>query len=178
MPSTVRPLRKIQTANSTSAAFTAFTSIIPTTTKPSGTGVFDLLSETVSENVGRRIPAYIQIQPFGVGTDTTTFVIRVIGWSRTIDSTPTTEVWVPTHLADLTCTLSVPTANALTNGVSNVFCDTIAETKGGDDVYSISPAIDTPASVKLGLRGSELIQFDFDMTGATSGNALWRLLDE
>lgn len=174
MSVTVNQLQKSLSANSTA---TAFSGKAATTTKPSGSGVFDLLDSALGLHIGEKISKFIQLIPYGAGADTTTFSMRLWGWSQTNDDT---EVWIPQLLAELSCTLAAgtPGADFTALTASNYGCDTITLVAGDQDADIISPANDTPGSAAVHLRGSELIEFTYDMTGATSGNCLWRVFDQ
>lgn len=173
MPLTVTKLRKALATNDTGTSFAAK---IPTTTKPTGDGVFDLLSESLGVSVGETIPHFIQIIPYGTNGDNDTFDMRLIGWSRSTDATP---VWVPQLLVDLNVVLGNISGAAI---AANTFmADAITIAKGDGDAPEISPANDTPASILVHLRGCELIEFDWDLAGAQEGasmNAFWRLTDQ
>lgn len=175
----VFPFRKARATNSTATDFTAKNA---TTTKPSGTGVWDLISGDDRVTFGHEIPKFVNLVPYGVGADTTTFALRLWGWNRL--APPGTAdadlIWIPQLILELAVTLSTPTATPI--GASNVFADTIAVTDGPEAAGGwrdlISPASDTPASILIHTRGCEILEFDFDMTGATSGNCLWRFMHD
>jgi hypothetical protein len=167
------PLRKALATNSAAAAFTAKT---PTTTKPSGDGVFDVLGEYGWAS-GVHGPSHMQIIPFGTDANDETFDMRVWGWSKTRDATP---IWVPQMLLDLTITLGNIAATDV--GASHFLADTIVVNEGpaaGDAWYSlITTADDTPASILMHLRGCELIEFDWDAVTAASVNCFFRMMSE
>lgn len=164
--------QKLLTANSTSTGFTAsYIAPVAAASVPT-TGVIDVYQDkaTVSDNM--------QIMLFGAGADNTTFDVRVIGWALTTDGV----TYVPTPISLLsTCTLS---ATVGATGLALVATDRLVDTitlgtgfNAGVSADVSSPTGDLPASVLLDIRGFDKIQFDFDMTGATSGNILYRFVD-
>lgn len=171
MTATALILRKAVSANATSATFTGKT---PTTTKPSGTGVWDMLAEATGLHLSRSLSKFINLIPYGVGSDTNTFSMRIWGWSKTNDTTP---VWIPQLLTEVSCAISTGTSFANLTA-SNYCVDTITTVAGDTNAQIITPANDIPGSLLLHMRGCELIEFDFDMTGATSANCLWRVMDQ
>ena len=159
------------------ATATSFLSTIPTTTKPTigdrstSGGVIQIGSDT------EVIPNNLLIVPFGVGNDTNTFVMRILGWRATKKGS-LGVLWIPILLGEFTCTLTTATGVAGAYlVVADKFCDTIAVvgTSGNANVdYVItSPTGDLVAHLTIDLKGCRLVEFQFDMTGATSGNALY-----
>jgi len=168
-------------ALATSSTATSFATLISTLTEPSGDGVFSF--KTV-------IPEELMVSFFGAGADNTTFDARIVGWDKIGTTTP---LWVPRILASFSCTLSAQvgvTGAALVS--TDRFADTLtmnstapqakftdtdgagAATRGTVPIFS--PANDLIAWAKVPLCGVDKIQFDFDMTGATNGNAVFRYL--
>ena len=173
MSVTAHPFRKAVTVSATSTSYTAK---VPTTTKPSGTGVFNLFDRDLGIAIDTYIPKYLLLVPFGSDANDETFDMRLWGWSKTLEATP---LWVPQLIADLNCTLGNIAATAL--GTNHFLCDTIVIDKGSAEKTFLdptSPADDTTGSVLAFLRGVELIEFDFDLTGGAGANCLWRPLDE
>lgn len=161
---------KLVDTNDTSSSFT---SRIPTITKPT-TNILNQ-NTPIIENV-------LMLAFFGAGTENTTFDARVIGWNAMAfvktDGSPG-ELWIPTPLAQFSCTLSatVGVAGAPVTATDK-FVDTITAASfnptGGSEI--VSPTGDLIAHAVLDAKGCDLVQIDFDMTGATSGNALSRWL--
>lgn len=179
MSTLVYPFRKAVATNATSSSFTAK---IPTATEPTGTGVFNLFDRDMGLAINTRTPDSIQIVPFGANDDNDVFNLRLWGWNKIYSPTTgltSATVWVPQLILDLACTLGNISAAAIT--ASNFLCDTIAVTKGpaaGPWRDLITTTTDTAASIITHTRGSEKIEFDFDLdTNCDSMNALWRLLD-
>lgn len=178
MSVTANPLRLALATNSTSTGFTAKTA---TTTKPSGNGIFDLFSPTLGLSLVGNIPRFIELLPFGKDGSDDTFDMRLWGWSRVSDSTLTypATVWVPKLLLQLNVVLGNIAITGISTG--NYQADTITIAKGDSTSPIISTANDTGASVMAHLRGSELIEFDWDLAGAQEGvsmNCFWKLMDQ
>lgn len=169
MPSPVYPLRRVLTANTTSSSFTI---PIPKATEPSGSGVIDLLSTELGWGLGSMVPSLLQIIPFGVGTDTQTFDMRVYGWSKVASET----LYMPSLLIDISAALGPGVGTAI--GTDVLVVDTITVNDGPADSSEWRSLIDCqedmPASVAVHTRGFRYLSFDFDMTGATNGNAFVR----
>lgn len=185
MPVSTHVYRKVQSSNSTASSFSD-ADTEPTATEPSGTGVIDLLDPDLGWGSGTKVPSYLEVVFFGAGTDTQTFDCRVTGFNAAIgaiDDLPldTAPVYVGTILADVTAALGPTTGcDATAIAASNLMADTLTLNEGpaeGAFVSVISTGDDTPASLLLHTRGNRYLSFKFDMTGATSGNALVRPVD-
>lgn len=169
---TVYELRRALSANSAASAFTAK---IPVATKPSGTGVFDLFDRDLGIATHVCAPDYIQVIPFGTDANNETFNLRVWGWSRV-----TELLWIPQLLCELAVTLGNIDATAI--GASHFLADTVVLTYGaaadsGTGTSILAPANELPCSALVHLRGSELIEFDFDLVTAAAANCYWRVAD-
>lgn len=156
--SSTAELAKIRSANATDTSFPARP---VTTTEPAGNGVLDLRQFT---------PSNLVVIPFGSGSDNTTFDLRIIAWNRI------GTLWVPTILAQASCTLS---ASVGVSGQSVTDTDRFADTvtlsliaSAGVDAFAKSPANDTPATIVVDALGAEKIEIVFDLTGAAGANAL------
>lgn len=156
---------ELLTSNSTAASFTA---LAATATEPTGAGVIDL------PLTGDAVNSFLQLIFFGAGADNSTFDARVSGWSK-VDT-----LWVPTPLVEVSCTLGAAVGVA-----SQAVLDTerFADTLSLAAAYSglagslatvVSPAGDLVARLLLDLQGFRKFQVQFDMTGATSGNAIYK----
>lgn len=181
-------------ARQTNATDNGFPARVPTKTAPTGKGdnvaqatasaVFNLAG---TPSVDGRVETEswhnrIIVVPFGVGSDTNTFSVRVIGWRRAYerdsDMRDDTALWVPVTLAEFSVALSTPTGAAgSVIGVTNLFADTITltGTSGNDDIdISItSPADNTIAHAVIDLKGFQKVELTFTTGGsATSCNAL------
>lgn len=149
---------KLLAANSTDATFPARA---PTTTEPSGVGVITL-------GAGRAVPPDLTFLFFGAGANDQTFNVRVIGW-RKVDG-----LWVPFLLCQATCTLSSAITGVAGQPVANtdLVADTVSVTNGIG--VGTTPVADSlPAYLEVGSKDCQKVEVVFDMTGATSGNALY-----
>lgn len=185
------PWRKVRSVNCTDSSFD---SRIPLAVDPfvtagasgdSGTATGSSVMRITDELNGGQAQSGMHLQFFGVGADTTTFSARIIGWSPMVSSqlsvvTPETQIWIPNFLIEVSVALSVMTGLANKAIVATeVFADTITVvgTTGGTagiDYKIRSPANDTIADLYVDLWGNTEVEVVFDMTGATSGNALCR----
>jgi hypothetical protein len=176
---TISPIKRALTTSSTA---TSFASLISTITEPSGDGIFSFPA---------RVPWGLHLSFFGAGADDTTFDARLVGWDR-IGTDPALTLWVPRALVSFSVTLStqVGIANAkvietdrfadtlvvhATVAPQSVFTDLVsaaAATRGTVEIFS--PANNLIAWAKVPLNGCEKVQFQFDLTGATNANAVFR----
>ena len=164
---TMHQLRKALASNSTDNSWSAKA---PTTTKPSGNGVFEL-------SASGKVDKWLVLQPFGSDAQNEAFDVRVWGWVKGDDDDSTiSNLWVPALLADLTCTLGNIAASDL--GTNNFLADTITENDGDSDggvlVETVSPAEDLPSAVHVNLRGCGLMEFAFNRDTAAPANCLFR----
>jgi hypothetical protein len=173
------PLRRALAANSTASAFTAK---VPSATKPGGVGIFDVFDANLGYAIDTKMPKFINLIPYGSDANDETFSMRLWGWSRVENpGADDHNSWVPILLLQLDVTLgNIAMATVAAN---HFLADTIAVGKGADEESGsgasvISTTNDTPGSILCHLRGVEVIEFDFDMTGAAGGNCYWRLMDE
>lgn len=166
------PLRKAFAANSTSADFTAK---IPTSTKPTGTGVFDLCDSQYGVGTNGLVPQFLQLIPFGGNSNNETFSLRVWGWSQVVNQT---ALYIPQLLVELAVTFGSIDGTAIATNM--LMADTLVVTYGATDEKTlgttvISPANDVSASALVHLRGCQFIEFDVDLTGTgDAGNVYWR----
>jgi len=171
-------------ALATNAATNGFTALASTLTEPTTAtdGVIDLAPNGFIENNN------LLLIPFGAGSATNTFKIRIVGWAKANPAPLSTSVvcWIPIPLYQFTCTLS--TFTGIATGVvlnTDKLCDTIAITLGNEltDCSKISPANSTaavanvPGQVMVDVKGWNKIQILIDTGGvATNGNCLYRAL--
>lgn len=148
---------KILASNSDSAAWP---SRIPTTSKPSGSGVFPGGCDL------------IETQIFGAGADTNTTAMRVIGWNKV------GTLWVPEVICQLTAALSIMTGVAGAPVVAtDLFADAITVAEGADKATTHDAPADTITSVLVTTKGYELLEFTFNRgVSATNSNGLFRRL--
>ena len=164
-------LRKVRSSNSTVSNSGNFTATAPTTTEITTDTAGVIRPNTKGAGW---IPTRVKVTPFGVGSDTNTFLLRILGWSEI------NKLWVCELLWQGTCTLTTVPGIAGTDVDENQkFCDTIATAEGNDgvDCQPFSPANDQIAHVVVDVKGAEFLEFQFDRNGsATSANALVKFL--
>jgi len=150
----------------TNATDTSFASTIPTVTKPTGDNVIDV------DKTSGQVCNNLMLLFFGAGADNATYDARVYGWQKIGD------LWVPTLLAQITCTLStVVGVSGQSVADTDRFADTYALATGFNanvSVEVVTPASNTIGHVLIDVRGFSKIEVDFDMTGATNGNTLYK----
>ncbi len=117
------PPRLIQKALNTQGTLSSFASKIPTVVPPTGDGV--KTNEAGDET--------LEVYPFGLGNDNTTFDFRIIGWRRT--SMKPGAQWVSTVIAECTATLSAAQLGCPAGGSEGAiptqfYADTIVLNKG------------------------------------------------
>jgi hypothetical protein len=166
------PFVKARTANSTDSSFP---SKIPTGTEPTGTGVIEMVGNGL--NSGMPSGNCLLLLPYGTGSNNDTFNMRVIGWS-VIGNDPITQLWVPTILAEVACTLcgAVGVAGKLIVAAER-FVDTITITTGnaGVGLDVVSPTGDVIGSIMVDAKGSQKVEITFDIvSGTTDMNCLYR----
>lgn len=177
-------LQKMLATNGTAAS--SFASRVPTIVEPTGAGVFDIGG---GQNAPGNVlgPNNLFCQFYGVGSDTNTFKVRVIGWNVIAEPTNldrTKRMWVPAVLAEVTCTIKSAIAPATAGALltTEYMADTIVVvgTSGnqgvGDDF--VSPADGAmPGHVLIDLRGCQKVEFLFHRnSSATSCNGLFKKL--
>lgn len=152
------PYTPIFGTNSTSSSFA---SIVPRVTPPTGAGIREL--ET--NGTARR---WANIIFYGAGSGT--FAAKVIGWQKT-EASNSTGLWIPTVLLpSTTFTLGSVTGVA---GYDVADTDKFATASITETTLIVpSDATDGIQTVRVGLFGFSKLQIAFDMTGATSANAL------
>jgi hypothetical protein len=127
----------------------------PTTTEPTGDGIFDLVTSGQSAS-------FAAIKFFGTRTsaDNETFAARLTAW-RKIAGTAGIDLWIPTPLLALSLTQGLSTGvNGAPVGASEYFADTIVvSTAFAPASYEvISPADDSIGLIKVDLFGSQKLQ--------------------
>ncbi len=162
--------------HATNATDSSFASKIPKFAAPSGDGVIGLGHPY---NSGVISPNGLMLAFFGAGSENDTFDARIIGWS--LAGTDASKIWIPTPLAQFTCTLSAGIGvaggylTATDRTVDTIITHaTIPIGTAGVDWQIASPANDLMASVMIDTKGAQALEIIFDMTGATSANALYK----
>lgn len=157
-------------ARATNSTDGSFPSRVPTVTAPtSNDGTITIQS----------YPVWLAIVPYGTGSATNTFNVRVIGW-RQYGSTGSTAgvLWVPTPLLEFAVTLGTTTGVAATEVLNTeLFATTLGDpTTGignlGVNCQQITPGDNSISHYMFDTHGSSVIEVLFDMVTATSGNAL------
>lgn len=121
----------------------------------------------------------LMLVPYAVASDTNTFNVRVVAWHAVgqPNNDPNKNLYVPTPICTLACTVSTPTGLAGTQVLNTeLFCDTIAITDGDASLVKVySPANDTIAWAVIDFLGAPYVEVLFDtVTGTTSMNALYK----
>lgn len=181
--------RPWQKARATNATDTSFSARPPTITEPSGDGVVGLAGPAP----GGVAPGRVVFIPYGAGDDDDVFDLRLLGWRRVGSGAgPADVLWVPTILAQFTCTMGTAVGVAGAPVVATErFCDTIvihatitAQLKSTDTdgagaastghVLVCSPANNLVAHAVVLTEGCEKVELLFDMTTGdpTNGNCL------
>lgn len=120
------------------------------------------------------------LKPYGSGSNTNTFSLRVIGWSYLIEGDPNTAIWDPTILVELQATISstpIGLAGKLVKA-TDLFATSIAVTTGNANVSmeQVSPGSGIAAHAVVDLKGFQKVEFVFTTgSSATDCNLLWRL---
>ena len=157
----------IRSSNSTA---TSFASRIPTTTEPTGDGVYDCHPGGVAQDA---VLNYAMFVPFGRDTPGLTFDMRIFGWSLVAGSS--TDVYIPIRLVQCSCTLGSATGVDGSNlEDEELICDTIASVTGSNLRTVVSPADNTIAHMIVDVTGFCKVEAIFDRTGATQANCLIR----
>ena len=163
--------KSVLSTNSTATA--AFSGKTPTTTKPSGDAVIDMLNDDTGLSIGRRIPEMLYLLPYGTDANNKTFNMRVWGWS--VDFTdPDSQIWIPQLLIQVNCTLG--NISFSDKGASHFLVDTIAETTDNVSATTVSPTGDLAGHIRLPLLGAELVEFEFTTNGEVSPAAAMNCL--
>jgi len=151
----------------------------PTATTPTGDGVLSIGGGETGQ--GGKVSNGLLIVPYGVGSATNTFSMKIYGWrsvrQRQGATTPIIPLWVPYLLASFTCTLCT-LAGVAGTPVDNthLFCGTITLGVGNANISNeiISPTGNVMASIILDRKGSQLVEVRFGTGGsATSANCLY-----
>ena len=170
-------------ALTTSYPTNGYPALIPTTTIPSGAGVFFPGGQPAStyvlghENLPSSLstPYSIAACFFGAGAENATFSSRLIGWKQTrgIDAL---SLWIPVPLLQVQCTLGTTVGVASADAdATDRFADTItlAAAYGVTDqngVLVTSTTGDLVAHLVASIHGFGAFQWIFD-TGGSATNA-------
>lgn len=169
-----QPLRLVRAANDTSSSFG---SRVPTTDKPSGSGVIDLGGYGMANQNG------VLLLPFGTGSDGNTFSLRVLAWHWIVDPLITKAkptLFVPFLLCELSVTLSSgnPGVAGSILGSTQYFAKSISLTTGNANVSAetLSPAASgVLAHATADMKGAQMLEVIFSTgSSATDCNALYK----
>lgn len=173
---------RLRRALATSSTSTGFTAKVPTSTEPTGAGIFDLYDEELGIAKCGRIPRWILLMPFGTDGSNDTFSFRLWGWTQvtcnTVNLTGDQNLWVPQLLAEIAVVLGNISFTLI--ATSHFMADTLTLSKGYTGPVN-SPANDTPGQIMVDLLGNRKIEFDWDLAGAQEGvamNCYWRMVDD
>ena len=163
---------KVFATNGTTAG-TSITGKTPTTTEPTGDGVFS--TRTKRGEFGNHA-AFVF---FGTSAANQTLLAKITGWQRVdITGTATLTLWMPVSLLYLTITLGAATGVASTLvAATDYIADTIVATTAYTSQYEIiSPADDTVATVKVDFFGCQKLEVQLVRNGSSaSTNCLARV---
>lgn len=169
------PWRILSATNFTDSSFTERAS---TATRPSSSVRAGVIDKYAPPNGGGHVVQnWLLLRFFGVGNDDTTFSARVLGWRESISATGAVY-YDQMLLAQYACILGNLAGVAGTNILdTNKEVDTITLTypSGGTaDNIIVSPGNNIRGAwAAVDMRGCLFPEVEFDMTGATSANALW-----
>lgn len=162
----------------------SFPGRIPQVLAPSTVSPQTVSSQSIFDNVTNgNTASNARIIPFGVGSATQTFSVRVIGWSdaQPVAGSSNLPLWVPTILCEYLCTLSTVVGVADSAVLSTEkFCDTIAlvSNRGtdGQDTTKFSPTNNLIAHFLVDLKGAKKVELCYSVGTNTDCNALVQLL--
>lgn len=113
----------------------------------------------------------IIVWPFGVGADDITFSMRIVGsWKGELS-------WGQSVL--FSCTNVCSTAVGVAGGdvlATDRYSDSITLVDGAAENIINTTTANTPALALVDMLGAQYIHFQFNMTGATSGNCMFAYL--
>lgn len=167
---------RLKILRSSNDSSTAFATIIPTLTDPRNDSDSANVVEYPSSKEGV-VADRIKVIPFGAGSDTDTFDMRLWAWDFLKETGTLGGIWIPTLLCDVSLALSTPVGIASHKPVNtDRFVDSVTINHGDDNVNirELSSAENLISYFVIDMEGAELLQFDFDMTGATNGNCLYK----
>jgi hypothetical protein len=153
---------------------TTFGSVSPTTTIPSGGGVFTM------PGTGEE-PNDVKFLFFGGPSGNPTFAFRVIGWNPTapltLGGSDSVPLWIPDELCAGTGTVGTMPGNASFSAPSSSsFTTGLTITNGNQnvDVKVHNPGDNLPASLSIDMEGSQMGQLQIMSADSASMNAFWR----
>lgn len=158
----------------------SFPSRIPTTTAPATVSPQTVTSQNIFDNVAvGNTYNNARIIPFGTGSATQTFSVRVIGWTdaQPVAGSSNVPLWMPTILCEYLCTLGTAVGVASSAVLATEkFCDTVAlvANRGtdGQDTTKSSPTNNLVGSFLVDLKGSKKVELCYSVGTNTDCNAL------
>jgi hypothetical protein len=168
---------------------------LPTLTEPyagdkgtaTGASVIDVSGSEIDNNPSGgsiSVPEKMVIMPYGIGADTNTFSLRVIGWiplDRTVSPQGSNVVWIPQVLAEFVATISSSLPGPGVDLLSTEYlANTLTLVSGYNttDNLTNNPALTkVPAFATVDLKGITKLEFSFTTgASATSCNCLYRFI--
>lgn len=175
---TAESWRKLKATNFETTSFAA-TLGQSTKTKPvadADTGLIEMIPSDIRP--GASAPDSLLLKFFGAGSNDQTFSCRI--FARSLEESM--QSWESVLIAQFALTLgNLAGAAGCAILDTDLECDTIVLTHGNDDVdvSIVSPANDIRgANARIDGLGGRLVTVHFDMTGATSGNLLYRKVSD
>lgn len=160
------PVFDFQKAYATSSTDSSFDALVPTVTEPTADGVVTLSG--VATNNGQTYGKMLVI-PYGAGADDSTFAMRIHGWQKI------STLWIPVPILEVACVLStVVGVTGASLVATDRIVDTMTETLAPDTAVFYSTTGNRVAWLTFDTMGFQKVEFSFDMTGATNGNALYK----
>jgi len=157
--------------HSTWATGTAFAAIIPTTTKPSGDGVLNM----VMEGHGAHLFNQVRFVFLGTAANNNIYDYQLTGWLPNGDPEVAATVWTASIIAMGNVVLGNIDASAFTT--DGFVADRVTVEAGIDAIDAVSPGdtghADEPGQLVVDNHGWWFMKMDFDVDTATSANALW-----
>lgn len=152
---------------------------VPTITKPSGDGVVPM------GDAGNYSPKHLKLIPYGVGSSTNTFAMKVLGWRPTRLNIGL-PLWIPVELCTYAVTVGTGTGVAGADlTTTSLFATTITSTGGPTFITTGAPPICpdwcqiSPGTNAIGMIcqesfGFPLLEIIFTTGGSiTSANSLY-----
>lgn len=143
-----------------------------------GDGVIALGGGSAGIPGGIVAPNSLILVPYGAGSSTQTFTMKVYAWRRTLAATgPPTQfpIWVPYLLASFTVTLGTAPGLATADvNASQLFATTIVLVTGNANISNeiVSPGSNVLAHIVLDAKGAQFVEFRYAVVTATSANCL------
>jgi hypothetical protein len=164
------PWRRLNSTMFTDADFDS--TKVPTTTKPTGNGVVDILGNDPHwswATDGIHVPDELLVYIYGTDAANETAFVRIWGWQLCED---VDGLYVPILLSQLNATLGACTATGL---VTSGLAHDLASIAGGQGTEHTDDG-DMPGYSVIKLHGCGMLEFDWNLGTAASANALLKPL--